>query len=228
MHLATSVPTNFDEVNQTRFRTTGNTTGSHAAGDEKQWQYPRLAVLDKASNTLARFGQFNCHRVASAKPQQAVAVAAPKFPAHDEILATRSVGTFEPRTRETAHIPENLAVTSIRARQGDPIPLVRPVADDPDGISISVGDCCGSTLRGLVISNRQAHCQPTATHPGVGTRARDRTVEDLAWLETSWHLDLKWLVGVGVDDLHDVPFLYTRRDLNFYDLQKLRPLSDCG
>jgi hypothetical protein len=68
--------------------------------------------------------------------------------------------------------------------------------------------------------NRRPHCQPTATHPGVGTRARDRTVEDLAWLETSWHLDLKWLVGVGVDDLNDVPFLYTRRDLNFYDLQR--------
>ena len=153
----------------------------------------------------------------------------PQNPAHDEILATRSVGTFEPRTYETFHIPENLAVTSIRARQGDPILLVRPVADDPDGISISVGDCCGSTpLQMFPISNRQAHCQPTATHPGVGTRARDRTVEDLAWLETSWHLDLKWLVGVGVDDLHDVPFLYTRRDLNFYDLQKLRPLSDCG
>ena len=64
------------------------------------------------------------------------------------------------------------------------------------------------------------YSQPTATHPGVGTRAWDRTVEDLAWLETSWHLDLKWLVGVGVDDLHDVPFLYTRRDLNFYDLQR--------
>jgi hypothetical protein len=143
VHLATSVPTNFDEVNHTRFRTTENTTASHAAGDEKHWQYPpTVAAFDKASNMLARFGQFNSHRVASANGQKAVLT---PTPAHDEILATRSVGTLEPRTGVTRFIPENLAVTSIWARQGDPILLVRPVADDPDGISICVGDCCGST-----------------------------------------------------------------------------------
>jgi hypothetical protein len=41
-----------------------------------------------------------------------------------------------------------------------------------------------------------------------------RTVEGLSGLKTSWHLDFKRLVGVGVDDLHDVPFLYIRRDLH--------------
>ena len=79
MHLATSVPTNFDEGSHTRFGTTEHTTDSHAACEENHWQYPpTVAVLDKASNMLTLFVKFHSHRVASAKPQKEVLAARTK------------------------------------------------------------------------------------------------------------------------------------------------------